>query len=341
MSACSIIERSCVCLLVGSVMWRVWPSLEPELWAIRIRLDLILNAHIFQVVVSLIPIFITQTLTVTRLFWPHYVVHSLILLRSIWARHSVVIGVIEMRHTDHDDDCKKKLYDERENENEKLILFLLFLILTDQLSIGTPDMSLLTVNSAPFLLSDYCSSIRSSSVSSSLSELASSSLDLASSQHDTLNLEDIKIQLSQCCLTCGVCWKEDHFSFDCTECGGYSMFRPCVTCAGTCGALWTRDLIMVSFDYFCVMWFSWSLSHFILSHLILSLSLILLHRVTLFKVQNGRAPATTCSVISTVVRLKRPRVGWVSSRPTHRRHRYAEWVNSWRAIWGIVSRNWR
>lgn len=120
----------------------------------------------------------------------------------------------------------------------------------DSLNITTvaTDMSLLTVHSAPFLLSDYCSSIRSSSVSSSLSELASSSLDLSSSQHDTLNLEDIKIQLSQCCLTCGVCWKEEHFSFDCTECGGYSMYRPCLTCGGTCGALWSRDFVLVSDD---------------------------------------------------------------------------------------------
>lgn len=111
-------------------------------------------------------------------------------------------------------------------------------------------MSLLTVHSAPFLLNDHCSSIRSSSVSSSLSELASSSLDLSSSSHDTLNLEDIKIQLSQCCLTCGVCWKEEHFSFDCSECGGYSLLRPCLTCTGTCGALWTRDFAMVSFALF-------------------------------------------------------------------------------------------
>lgn len=105
-------------------------------------------------------------------------------------------------------------------------------------------MSLLAVRSAPFLLSDYCSSIRSVSVSSSLSELASSSLDLSSS--DTLNLEDIKMQLSQCCSQCGVCWKDDHFSFDCSECGGYSMIRPCIKCGGTCGALWTRDFAMVS-----------------------------------------------------------------------------------------------
>ena len=110
------------------------------------------------------------------------------------------------------------------------------------------EMSLLGVRSAPFLFSDYCSSIRSVSVSSSLSDMASSSLDLSSS--DTLNLEDIKIQLSQCCLTCGVCWKDDHFSFDCSECGGYSLIRPCMTCAGTCGALWTRDFALVNKNIF-------------------------------------------------------------------------------------------
>jgi len=104
------------------------------------------------------------------------------------------------------------------------------------------DMSLLAVRSAPFLLSDYyCSSIRSVSVSSSMSDMASSSLDLSS---DMLNLEDIKIQLSQCCLTCGVCWKDEHFSFDCSECGGYSLIRPCLNCGGTCGALWTRDFAL-------------------------------------------------------------------------------------------------
>jgi hypothetical protein len=106
-------------------------------------------------------------------------------------------------------------------------------------------MSLLAVRSAPFLLSDFCSSIRSVSVSSSLSDMASSSLDLSSS-HDTLNLEDVKRQLSQCCSSCGVCWADEHFSFDCAECGGYSMIRPCVNCGGTCGALFTRDFALVS-----------------------------------------------------------------------------------------------
>lgn len=78
--------------------------------------------------------------------------------------------------------------------------------------------------------------------------MASSSLDLSSS-HDTLNLEDVKMQLSQCCNTCGVCWAEEHFSFDCSECGGYSMIRPCINCGGTCGALWTRDFALVSFAF--------------------------------------------------------------------------------------------
>ncbi|CRL00393.1 CLUMA_CG013661, isoform A [Clunio marinus] len=105
------------------------------------------------------------------------------------------------------------------------------------------DMSLLAVRSAPFLLSDYCSSsIRSASVSSSFSDIASGSMDLSSS--DMLNLEDIKIQLSQYCLTCGVCWADEHFSFDCSECGGYSMIRPCLNCGGTCGVLWTRDFAL-------------------------------------------------------------------------------------------------
>lgn len=122
-----------------------------------------------------------------------------------------------------------------------------FLLFTDYSLDTSTEMPLLAVRSAPFLLSDYCSSIRSVSVSSSLSEMASTSFDFSSS--DTLNLEDIKAQLSQCCLTCGVCWKDEHFSFDCSECGGYSMIRPCMGCGGTCGALWTRDFALVNIFY--------------------------------------------------------------------------------------------
>lgn len=103
-------------------------------------------------------------------------------------------------------------------------------------------MSLIGVRSAPFLLTDYCSSIRSLSVSSSLSDVASSSYDPSS---DTLNLEDLKIQLGQKCLSCGVCWGANEFSFDCKECGGYSMNKPCPKCDGSC-SMWTRDFSMVS-----------------------------------------------------------------------------------------------
>lgn len=123
-------------------------------------------------------------------------------------------------------------------------VFKVFISFTDTYHTHTPsEMSLLAVRSAPFLLNDYCSSIRSVSVSSSLSDMAASSLDFSSS--DTLNLEDIKMQLSQCCMTCGVCWKDEHFSFDCSECGGYSMIRPCMSCNGDCGSFWTRDFAMV------------------------------------------------------------------------------------------------
>lgn len=108
---------------------------------------------------------------------------------------------------------------------------------------ASSNMSLVGVRSAPFLLNDYCSSIRSLSVSSSLSDMASSSYDPTS---DTLTLEDLKIQLGQSCLSCGVCWASNQFSFDCAECGGYSITKPCPTCNGTCGNVWTRDYSMVS-----------------------------------------------------------------------------------------------
>lgn len=77
--------------------------------------------------------------------------------------------------------------------------------------------------------------------------MASSSLDLLS---DSLNLEDLKAQLSSCCSTCGVCWTDDHFSFDCRECGGYAKIRPCSKCDGNCGSTWTRDYTMVSLCVF-------------------------------------------------------------------------------------------
>ena len=105
-------------------------------------------------------------------------------------------------------------------------------------------MSLAGVRSAPFLLSDYCSSLRS--ISSSLSDMASGSYDPLS---DTLNLEDLKVQLGHTCLSCGVCWASNQFSFDCAECGGYSITKPCPTCNGSCGSVWTRDFSNVSVKF--------------------------------------------------------------------------------------------
>ncbi|KAL1494502.1 hypothetical protein ABEB36_010089 [Hypothenemus hampei] len=87
---------------------------------------------------------------------------------------------------------------------------------------------------------------------SSLTTLSHSLEDIASSwgyghhqQHvaetTVLTIEELRDQLN-CCFTCGVSWTENHVSLDCTECGGYSMERPCPKCDGACGAIWKRDL---------------------------------------------------------------------------------------------------
>jgi hypothetical protein len=89
-------------------------------------------------------------------------------------------------------------------------------------------------------LADLCSPIGSNiSMSSSFSDLVGSpSLDLSS---DTvLTIEDLRAQMGQC-FTCGVSWVDDHVSLDCSECGGYSMERPCPMCDGACGQKWKRD----------------------------------------------------------------------------------------------------
>lgn len=59
-----------------------------------------------------------------------------------------------------------------------------------------------------------------------------------------VTIEDLRMQLGSC-FTCGVSWAEDHVSLDCSECGGYSMERPCPLCEGSCGATWKRDFAMV------------------------------------------------------------------------------------------------
>uniref|UniRef100_L7LYT8 Protein pinocchio n=1 Tax=Rhipicephalus pulchellus TaxID=72859 RepID=L7LYT8_RHIPC len=59
---------------------------------------------------------------------------------------------------------------------------------------------------------------------------------------DAVTLEGLK-SLYNCCFTCGVSWAEDQASLDCAECGGYALHRPCVHCNGSCGGVWSRDLV--------------------------------------------------------------------------------------------------
>ncbi|XP_050078287.1 protein pinocchio isoform X2 [Anopheles maculipalpis] len=98
-------------------------------------------------------------------------------------------------------------------------------------------------------LADLCSSLSrtSLSMSSSLSDLVGSpSLGAVFDFHSSdavLTIEELREQLGSC-YTCGVSWTEDQVSLDCTECGGYSLERPCLICEGICGQLWKRDFTM-------------------------------------------------------------------------------------------------
>lgn len=83
---------------------------------------------------------------------------------------------------------------------------------------------------------------RRNSVSSSVSDLVGSPLEI--SVDNIVTIEELRMQLGSC-FTCGVSWAEDHVSLDCSECGGYSMERPCPLCDGCCGATWKRDFAMV------------------------------------------------------------------------------------------------
>lgn len=44
-------------------------------------------------------------------------------------------------------------------------------------------------------------------------------------------------------------WQEDHFSFDCEECGDYAMSRPCISCGGKCGSVFRRNVALVSSNF--------------------------------------------------------------------------------------------
>lgn len=62
-------------------------------------------------------------------------------------------------------------------------------------------------------------------------------------QDTILTIEELRAQLNSC-FTCGVSWSEEHVSLDCSECGGYSLQRPCPLCDGRCHTVWKRDLTM-------------------------------------------------------------------------------------------------
>ncbi|XP_026295219.1 protein pinocchio isoform X3 [Apis mellifera] len=63
-------------------------------------------------------------------------------------------------------------------------------------------------------------------------------------QDTILTIEELRAQLNSC-FTCGVSWSEEHVSLDCSECGGYSLQRPCPLCDGRCRTSWKRDLTMI------------------------------------------------------------------------------------------------
>lgn len=104
-------------------------------------------------------------------------------------------------------------------------------------------------------LAELCSSLSrtSLSLSSSLSDLVGSpslpsSAAVAAASFEVcseavLTIEDLRAQLGSC-FTCGVLWADQQVSLDCSECGGYSLERPCMICDGLCGQLWKRDFTM-------------------------------------------------------------------------------------------------
>lgn len=79
------------------------------------------------------------------------------------------------------------------------------------------------------------------SVSSSLSDLVGSPYD--TSADNVLSIEELRSQMGSC-FTCGVSWVDEHVSLDCSECGGYSIERPCPLCDGMCGISWKRDFTL-------------------------------------------------------------------------------------------------
>lgn len=98
---------------------------------------------------------------------------------------------------------------------------------------------------------------KSASLSSSyLSDYMSMQLDMHNLRHSHqnnidinnspftqqfLSIEDLHIAKNSCSL-CGCNWQQDHVSLDCSECGGYSLTRPCPECDGQCKTIWKRNI---------------------------------------------------------------------------------------------------
>ncbi|KAH8376961.1 hypothetical protein KR093_002365 [Drosophila rubida] len=92
-------------------------------------------------------------------------------------------------------------------------------------------------------IADICSPLahHSLGLSASLPDLVGSPQEI--NMDNVLTIEELRQHIGSC-FTCGVSWTDDHVSLDCSECGGYSLERPCPLCDGQCGVQWKRDFAM-------------------------------------------------------------------------------------------------
>lgn len=114
---------------------------------------------------------------------------------------------------------------------------------TTEFSKQLSNMSATSVQTATETLSRHGSNI-SLSCHSICESVDDSHQDSHPQYQDTiLTIEELRAQLNSC-FTCGVSWNQEHVSLDCSECGGYSLQRPCPLCDGRCHTSWKRDLTM-------------------------------------------------------------------------------------------------
>jgi len=79
-------------------------------------------------------------------------------------------------------------------------------------------------------------------ISNSASSLSTFDSTHEDSIYEMVTLEGLR-SLYTSCFECGVSWHKNHVTLDCSECGGYSMSRPCPECDGKCDSEWQRNLI--------------------------------------------------------------------------------------------------